>query len=280
MPHSGQAVRPPSARKEVPIMFISRRSFTLGVSLAACSLPGLAAIKDINDAINKAGRQRMLTLRCAKAYIAQAAGVSASKTAPVLQKSIALFDQQLVELKAFAPSDAVRSVYQQLEPVWAEYKTALLGAAPSTDRARRVIALSEQILALSNKGTVQLEQFSGKPSGRLVNLSGRERMLSQRMATYYFVAAARIDPAAAAAEIARARTEFIANLQALRDAPQATPRIKSTLKLAESQWIFFDSALQHVDAAGQQRAQQELFIASENLLDVLNNVTDQYAALG
>ena len=47
---------------------LSRRA-TL-VALASTTLPALAQVRDLNDAINKAGRQRMLSQRMVKAWLA------------------------------------------------------------------------------------------------------------------------------------------------------------------------------------------------------------------
>ena len=50
-------------------------------------------------------------------------------------------------------------------------------------RARRLLELSDQLLAQSEQVVQLLERHSGGQSARLVNRSGRHRMLSQRIAT-------------------------------------------------------------------------------------------------
>ena len=42
---------------------------------------------------------------------------------------MSLFDRQLVELKAFAPSPAIRDTYVKLEGAWSDYKEKLIGKA-------------------------------------------------------------------------------------------------------------------------------------------------------
>jgi len=37
---------------------------------------------------------------------------------------MALFDRQLVELKAFAPTPEIKATYAQLEASWSDYKAA------------------------------------------------------------------------------------------------------------------------------------------------------------
>lgn len=245
--------------------------------LPAC--PVGAQVVDLNDAINKAGRQRMLSQRVGKAYIALAENVETALAQQVLDRSLALFDRQLVELKAFASNAELKQTYTALEAAWSEYKTALIGAAPSRAGATAVIAHAGRVLALAHQGTQQYEALLAKPVARLVNVAGRQRMLSQRMAQYYLSLALPADAAVARAEIAKARTEFTAALEVLRNAPEATAKIKEELQLADPQWLLFDNALQKNPSPGASKPLSDVFITSENLLVVMDRITGLYSAL-
>lgn len=94
-------------------------------------LPAGAQVKDLNDAINKAGRQRMLSQRAANAYMTLALQAQPAQAEKILSQSMSLFDRQLVELKAFAPSPAIRDTYVKLEGAWSGYKEKLIGKAAS-----------------------------------------------------------------------------------------------------------------------------------------------------
>ena len=262
------------------MLFLSRRQVTCLGLATVLGAPAWAQVKDLNDAINKAGRQRMLSQRAAKAYLALALQTQPSQAERILSASMALFDRQLVELKSFSPSPAIRDTYSQLETAWNDYKASLVGQAPSLTGAAAVVRQSEVILSLAHKGTGQLEQASGAPVGHLVNLAGRQRMLSQRLAKYAYASAGKIAPDTAQAEIRKARTEFLAGMKALAEAPQATTRIKQELKLGEQQWLFFDAAIQSSQAGtASKESLANVMITSENLLTVLNDVTGLYAAL-
>jgi nitrate/nitrite-specific signal transduction histidine kinase len=249
---------------------------TLGLALPAAQ----AQVVDLSDAINKAGRQRMLSQRMGKAWLALLQGVEKAGAQIVLDKSMALFDRQLVELKAFAPNADIQATYSALETAWLDYKTALVGKAPSRDAASALLALDAKVLALAHQGTQQYEAAQAKPVGKLVNVAGRQRMLSQRMAKFYLANALPVDAKFAVAEIAKARTEFTGAMDVLRNAPEATARIKDELTLADGQWVFFDAALQRLEAGAQRpKSMTEVFVASENLLSVMDRVTGLYAAI-
>lgn len=254
---------------------IKRRIFI--ASAAVFGVTAHSQVADMNDAINKAGRQRMLSQRMSKAYLALVQQVEPGTAQQVLDRSVALFDRQLVELKAFAPNPAIRETYTRLEASWSEFKGTLVGTLPSKDQVPKVIQLDTTLLALANQGTQQYEQASGKSVGKLVNIAGRQRMLSQRMAKFYLASALQVDPKGSTAEIAKARSEFLAALETLRNAPEVTPKIKEELALADAQWIFFDQGLQRLDGArSSPKMMSDVFVSSENLLSVMDRITGLY----
>lgn len=239
-----------------------------------------AQVTDLNDAINKAGRQRMLSQRMAKAYLAVGQRVVAQRGQDILGASMAVFDRQLVELKAFAPTADIKATYSQLDAAWSVYKSELVGQAPTRENAPALIDLDGKVLALANKGTLQLEQLSGKPVGRLVNIAGRQRMLSQRVAKFYLAQAWGASVPNAQAELDKARAEFVAALDVLANAPEATRQIGQEIDLARNQWVFYEAALaQRGAATAASERSTNVFLSSENILSVMDKVTGMYARL-
>ena len=260
----------------------NRRVFcasTLATFMAAAGVHPLAMaqVNGLGDAINKAGRLRMLSQRMGKAWLGLGQGIQADTARRVLDQSMALFDRQLAEVKAFAPAGDTRDTYTQLEAAWSDYKGLLVGSAPSRDKANAVLTQAGKVLALAHKGTGQLELQATKPAGKLVNVAGRQRMLSQRMAQFYLANMWNVDAATSLAELAKARGEFVPALELLRNAPEASAEIKQELALADSQWLFFDNALKSRDVTA--KSASDVFVTSENLLQVMDRVTGMYARI-
>lgn len=261
-----------------------RRSFLplvlVGAGTGVLPLSAFSQVVDINDAINKAGRQRMLSQRAAKSYLAIGQKIQGDAAQKILSASMAMFDRQLVELKAFAPAPEIRNTYGLLEAAWSEYKTALVGSTPGKAGAEAVIAASGKVLQLAHQGTLQLETFSGKALGRLVNIAGRQRMLSQRMAAFYLGAGWGVQPGPSAAEMNKAREEFVKAHAALKNAPETSAAIKAELQLVETQFTFFEVALGSLrPGVGDVQAQTHVFTTSERILQVMDTVTGMYSRL-
>lgn len=252
------------------------RALMCGLALLSAAASASAQITDIQSAVNKAGRQRMLSQRLAKLYLQIGQDVDSERSQRLLDNSLALFDRQLVELKNYAPTPAIKGTYQQLDRVWADYKDVLVGTAPNPAQAARVLALSEEVLALADQGTAQLERHGGTTAARLVNVAGRERMLSQRLSKYYQARAWNV--AADAALIEQSRKEFLAGLAELEAASVNMPAIRDTLALGRQQWIFFDAALK---GQGSDRRALATHVAttSERILEAMDNVTTMYEKL-
>jgi nitrate/nitrite-specific signal transduction histidine kinase len=246
--------------------------------LLAWSGWAFAQIADINSAINKAGRQRMLSQRIAKAYFQLGQNVDPERSQRVLDSSIALFDRQLVELKNFAPTPEIKNTYLELQQSWLSYKDVLVGAPPSKSGGKTVLALSEDVLRLAHQGTVQLEKHSGTTTGRLVNIAGRQRMLSQRMAKFYQGIGWGVSDNSAAAELDKARKEFVAAHDELKKAARDQKALRDALDVVGRQWIFFEAALNQKGGDRRYYA-ADVAVASELILQEMEGAVGLFEKL-
>ena len=117
-----------------------------------------------------------------------------------------------------------------------------------------------------------LEKLAGTPSSRLVNIAGRERMLSQRMSKLYQARAWNVAPEAGAADLEQLRREFLAGLAELEAASANNPAIREALTLGRQQWIFFDAALKS-QGDDKRILGTNVATTSERILEVMDTVT-------
>lgn len=242
---------------------------TAGAAAPVSLTPGMA--------VNKAGRQRMLSQRMAKAWLMAGRNVMKDKAQAILRDSMNTFDAQLVELSGFQPNEEVRAHLAALGEEWKSYKS-LLQSAPSADGAKKLYELNEKVLAAAQKLTVAYEKASGSPSARLVNLAGRQRMLPQRMAKFYFFEQWGVNAAGSRAELEKARKEFTVAMTELQRSSSSAPQIRAELDLVAQQWLFFDAAVT-ASTADPVRAEANVATTSERILEQMDSAVGLYEKL-
>ena len=266
-----------------PLHPLNRRENLLFLGAASLSLlPGWAQaqVASPSDAIDKAEALLMTSQRATKAYLAIALGVQPELAAKVRDTAMAQFDRQLTELRAYAPTPAIKKTYTDLQVLWLDMKSDLVGRKPSADGAKALLAEDTVVIKLASTGAQQLQDHSAKPTARLVGAAGDMRMLSQRIAKFYFASGYGTTVTLAAGEITTAERDFLSLKDQLKRAPQSTQSLKDQLELVSAQWIFLDNAVrQKSDKATLARQGGVVWSTSETILQIMNNLVAGYAKL-
>ncbi len=230
---------------------------------------------DFGALIDAAGRQRMLTQRIVKAYCQAGLNVATDAARAQLGAAVDRFDRQLARLNRDATTSDVRKATARLAKSWTPFRQEALGPV-SREGARRLALQSESLLAAANDIVHLLQHAAGTPQARLVNIAGRQRMLSQRLAKLYLLRTWKIASPGLGEQMDAAAAEFEGALATLRAAPENTPAIATELEAVAMQWEWFRSALELEGAESHPYVVTE---ASEAILGSMELVTAKYAAL-
>jgi len=250
-------------------------SLLLAVLFVASSGNVYGEITNLSAAINKAGQQRMLTQRILSSYAMIGINVMAETSRQQLDDAIVLYERQLAELQAYSPNAKTTKTIRQLKQLWGPYKR-LMKKPVSRENIKELYDANEKLLAVSHQLVLQLEEISGTSHARLVNVSGRQRMLSQRLTKFYMLKSWGIDSPEYNSESEQARVEFDAAMIELIQAPENTPEIKQALSKAKSQWDLFQYGLER-----NKKTLVPLIVAttSEQLSASMTHITGLYEAL-
>lgn len=214
----------------VGLTFVSALSFA-----HAEASPVASTQVDTASAVNMAGRLRMLSQRMAKAYLMLGQGVAADNARTILQGSINQFESQLAALKTFQPTPVVRSAVVNLDGEWTKCKP-LLTAVPSKAGAVALYDANEALQQAAHRATVAYANVSAAPLDHLVGLAGRQRMLSQRMAKFYFYRTWELYDEAADMELHLSRAHFTAVLIQIESSQLASAQIKAGVARIRREW--------------------------------------------
>jgi len=226
----------------------------------------------IEEAIDDAGRQRMLTQRILKSYVQVGLGMQPLQSEEELQEAVALFESQYQRLHQWQHEPRVAEQLERLGRLWQVYKQRTLGSV-NTAEAQKLLGISESLLSESHRLVLILQDIAATPDVELINVSGRQRMLSQRMAKYYLLSSWGIDTPAISDKMDEVRAEFAAGLVLLESNTYANAEIYDRLARIKSDWAWFNSAIQQ---QGSERYDLVVMDASEQLLWQTELLTDLY----
>jgi len=207
--------------------------FLLTLSLSAIE------IKSPADAVNIAGKQRMYTQRMLKDYAMIGMGNTFGDPKKDLKETMQNFSAHLEALKSYAKDDGIKKSLQEVETLWGSIQKILEGT-PDIAKVGTLQEDLEKLLKASDTVTQLFAKSSGKAAGEIVNISGRQRMLSQRMAGLYMLKVWGVEDPKFKTKLDETLTLFKTSLAKLEKSPLNTDEINALLAKVKRSFVFFE----------------------------------------
>jgi len=258
-------------------MTMARHFFSIAMLFSLSVIPtyGFAGIDSISSAINKAGRQRMLTQRIVATYSQIGQEITTQKSQRQLRGAIDLFEQQLSELKEYRQSGKINEQLQRVTKSWDPIQK-IAREPVQKSKAEELRILAEDALKASHRVVIMLQDESGTKKGELVNISGRQRMLSQRLSNLYMLQSWGFTSSEYTNDYSRALNEFKGALTELSSSTLSTKEINEKLNKARREFGMFERSSHHKNG---EFIPLMIKMSADKLLTLMNDITHLYEQL-
>jgi AmiR/NasT family two-component response regulator len=223
------------------------------------------------EAVNKAGQLRMLSQRVVRCYAQSLLSQDSGAAAQILSQSIARVLKNLTALKQAISTPGFEERLSQVAASWQDVRS-ILDAPAAAAQLRTLDERAERMLGDAERLTAFLESSGLSPSLYVLNIAGRQRMLSQRIAKLCCLLAFETT-SERLSQVQELTVEFQKALDRLIEAPLSSGAIDNSLSAARVQWHRMKEALRTLQQAD---ALTQIAQASESLLEALDVLTIHY----
>ena len=220
--------------------------------------------------VNLAGRQRMLSQRIAKDYFYAGKNINKSNALKQLKKSLADFKKTQTLLAAEIDDEEIKNLIVFVNMSLDEF-IELSGETYSIDNGTIILDLSESMLEGSQYVVQALTK--GKASNEIIDIAGKQRMLSQRIAKYYIAYQAGIKDDNTIIQTKETVKEFDAILKKLIANPTNTIEIKKELAKVNKMWRIVYKFYLNIEKGGLPKI---VFSTTDNITKKMNNIVGLY----
>ncbi|WP_196887019.1 type IV pili methyl-accepting chemotaxis transducer N-terminal domain-containing protein [Aureivirga sp. CE67] len=227
------------------------------------------------EAINIAGKQRMISQRMLKCYMMIGADIKTDQARKELDESVAAFEEGYLLLSEYASSGKVSKSLDEVRKLWEPFRLHIV-STPNHKDASLLLEEADKLLTASQDVVEEIENHLRLKSAKLVDKAGRQRMLSQKIAMYYIAHYWKVPNNDLYVNLVNTTKEYEQALIILNESELNTEEIDTNLKKINSQWAFSKKTF---DPRSDRLMPSVVVVTTNAMLKNMDNITGLYAAL-
>ncbi|CAM1364576.1 type IV pili methyl-accepting chemotaxis transducer N-terminal domain-containing protein [Tenacibaculum xiamenense] len=273
-------------KKSIKVVYTFVLLFVIQFSFAQTEYGTLS----FNKAVNISGKQRMLTQRMGKIYLYLLNNPTDYKAKRDMKITQIIFEKQNNILEKNASSSLTKSKIKEVKDTWVKYKK-FLNSSPNKQDALKVINTNSTILSYANNVVNAVISESNTKNNaadvdvadednelkQIINKSGRQRMLSQRLALYYFANKPDLKSSNTENKLKSVYNELDTALSDLLISSFNNDRIDNALGAVMAKWEGIQQNKQRLFKQGY--GDKEIYDLSNDLTKLFNRITSLYEKL-
>ncbi len=221
-------------------MKIFMRKFFILLSLYTMTTTTATAVEisTIGQAVDVAGRQRMLSYAELKYWLMVSMDSSYKHPKESLEQSVKLFEESNQALSAFKNDKILHEKLAEGDRLFKAFKQTL--SQPfEAKRGWEYFEKADTLKKTAHQAVLRLQELSGAKSAEVLNKMGRLRAVSQKITVLYLLKTLGIASPALDTAMKKAMTTFRGSLDFL-NAAGLSEEIQARLKKLEKIYRFFD----------------------------------------
>ena len=231
-------------------------------------------IKNIHHAVDISGKQRMFTQRMLKDYAMIGMENNFNNPSKDLKSTIEKFDNHLNALHDYTQNRKIRQSIIEVKKLWLSIKSDLEDT-PKKELSQQLQQKLELLLQASDQTTHLFAKETGQKTGIIIDISGRQRMLSQRIASLYMLKVWDVENQNFQDKMDKSMNLFETSLIKLQHSKLNTKEINQLLKEVEQSFKFFKIMNQTSNTF----IPTLIYKKSNDILKNMNIVTTKYVNL-
>jgi Type IV pili methyl-accepting chemotaxis transducer N-term len=241
--------------------------------LAGGSFVHAQNVQAVNAAVlNRSARMRALSQRLVKLKAQQLLQVNLDATSDSIVATEKLISSHMQFLSSSVPATSKVRMEKLSRLSSAFIVQAKL--TPTVESLVQTNALSLEVLTAADELTTEMQSFAKVKAGEVINLAGRQRMLSQRIAKNYFLIATRADTKDAPARITADRKAFSDAMKLLSESQIADAKVRQELGTLSTRYKRLDELVSDISEKGLSKANQtSVATTSEQVLASAHELT-------